>query len=160
MSLFLTGTSFAGITGIDLGEGVGCSAIAGIVASEIESGSYFDGRIGLSGVSGRNKKGKPADDADGDGLTDSIEECINDSLIGHCGDVDEDNTGDIIVLDLDDCEKSHSKCWFTATFVNTGVCGNSQCSDYIDNDQDGDGIDYPDDPDCDNYSDDSEVPES
>ncbi len=160
MSLLLTGTSYAGIAGIDLGSGVGCSGIEDLDASTINNADFFTGRIGLAGVTGLNKKGKLADDEDEDGLTDSIEECINDSLMGHCGDVDEVNTGDITIVPLG-CEKPHSKCWFGAIFANASICGVTECSDHIDNDGDSDGIDYPDDPDCDSYSDDSEdyVPE-
>lgn len=146
----LTGTSSA----FDFGPGPGCSAIEEIDATALTDGDIFMGRIGLAGVTGFNKNGKPADDTDGDGLTDSIEECINDALIGHCGDVDEDDTGDITVL-LIGCEKPHSKCWFTATFSDTSGCAITQCSDHDDNDGDLE-TDYPDDPECDSYSDDNE----
>ena len=142
------GTSLAA----DLGSGPGCSAIENLDATAISNGDTFTGRIGKTAVSGMNKNGKLADDTDGDGLTDSLEECINDALYGHCGDIDSNDSGKIAVTPG---SVEGSKQWFTVTFVDNSICGITDCSDHADNDLDL-LIDYPNDPQCVNYSDDDE----
>lgn len=148
-----TGTALAQTS---LGVGPGCSAIQGVDATTLVNGDTFIGRIGATAVSGFNKNGFPADDTDGDGLTDSIESCINDALYGHCGDIDSDDSAAIMVTPLDTEGKNNNKQWFMVEFVDVSVCGVTECSDHLDNDEDY-LVDFPDDLDCENYSDDSEA---
>jgi hypothetical protein len=141
----------------DWGTGTGCSAIGDVDVTALANGDTFTGRIGTTAVSGFNKQGVPADDTDGDGLTDSMENCINDALYGHCGDIDTDDSTAITVTPLNTVGKNNNKQWFTVTLVDVSGCAVTGCSDHLDNDGDG-LIDYPDDPDCDNYSDNTEAP--
>jgi len=148
-----TGTSLA----VDWGTGPGCSAIGDVDVTALTNGDTFTGRIGTTGVSGVNKQGAEADDTDGDGLTDSMESCINDALYGHCGDIDTVDSAAITVTPLATEGNNNNKQWFTVTFVDVSGCAVTACSDHVDNDGDT-LIDYPEDPDCDNYSDNTEAP--
>ncbi|MBW2057105.1 MAG: hypothetical protein JRH07_07885 [Deltaproteobacteria bacterium] len=70
-SYFLgSGPGFSGVSECPLPPGEG----------EFSEGDYFEGSLGLTPVSGVNPAGKPSTDTDGDGLTDSFEEGLNDSL--------------------------------------------------------------------------------
>jgi hypothetical protein len=148
-----TGTSLA----VDWGTGPGCSAIGDVDVTALTSGDTFTGRIGTTGVSGFNKQGAAADDTDADGLTDSMESCINDALYGHCGDIDTDDSVAITVTPLDTKGNNNNKQWFTVTFFDVSGCAVTACSDHADNDGDL-LIDYPEDPDCADYSDNTEAP--
>jgi hypothetical protein len=140
---------------LDFGLGNGCSAIGGVEATDLTAGDTFMGRIGTTGVSGFNKNGKPADNSDTDAFTDSLEECINDSLIGYCTTIGGDDSAVISVTPGDISGKRNNKQVFTVTFVDVSGCGISQCSDQEDNDTDT-FTDYPDDPECLDYDDDDE----
>ena len=148
-----TGTALAQTS---LGVGPGCSAIQDVDATTLTNGDTFIGRIGTTAVSGFNRNGFMADDTDGDGLTDSIESCINDALYGHCGDIDGDDSAAIILTPLETEGKNNNKQWFMVEFVDVSVCGVTECSDHADNDGDL-LVDFPDDLDCENYSDNSEA---
>lgn len=146
----------------DLGSGPGCSAIGGVDAETIMAGSCFEGKIGTTGVSGVNPNGKPAKDSDGDGCTDSLEKCINSSLVGYCTDVDVndcdsdpgDDGEDILYTPGDKEGKKQSQQYFQVVFQ-SGPCAISECSDKMDNDGDG-KVDYGKDPQCASFSDDDE----
>ena len=140
---------------VDFGVGNGCSAIGGVEATDLTAGDTFMGRIGSTGVSGFNKNGKAADNSDADTFTDSLEECINDALIGYCTTILGDDTNAISVTPLATSGKRNNKQLFEVTFVDVSGCGISQCSDQEDNDTDT-FTDYPDDPECLDYDDDDE----
>jgi hypothetical protein len=140
---------------LDFGVGNGCSAIGGINATDLTPGDMFTGRIGSTGVSGFNRNLKPADNSDTDSFTDSLEECINDSLIGYCTTVLGDDSAVISVTPGDTSGKKGNKQLFTVEFLDVTECGISQCSDHEDNDLDG-LTDYPNDPECLDYDDDDE----
>lgn len=126
----------------NLGSGPGCSAIEGLdVTLDLVNGNCFTGRIGTTGVSGVNPNGSPAQDSDGDGCTDSLEICINSSLVGFCSDVDVDDC-DLAPADSGENitytpgTKSGMKMnqqEFTATFLDISNCAITQCSDQVDN---------------------------
>ena len=148
----------------DLGSGPGCSAIRGVDATTIMAGNCFTGKIGTTGVSGVNPNGRPATDTDGDGCTDSLEKCINSSLVGFCSDVDVDDCDsdpgdggeDIIYIPGATEGNKNSQQNFEVIFQ-SGPCAISECSDHMDNEATPDGlIDYPNDPQCDSFSDDDE----
>ena len=148
----------------DLGSGPGCSAIGGVDATTIMAGNCFTGKIGTTGVSGVNPNGRPATDTDGDGCTDSLEKCINSSLVGFCSDVDVDDCDsdpgdggeDIIYIPGATEGNKNSQQNFEVIFQ-SGPCAISECSDHMDNEATPDGlIDYPNDPQCDSFSDDDE----
>ena len=148
----------------DLGSGPGCSAIRGVDATTIMAGNCFTGKIGTTGVSGVNPNGRPATDTDGDGCTDSLEKCINSSLVGFCSDVDVDDCDsdpgdggeDIIYIPGATEGNKNSQQNFEVIFQ-SGPCAISECSDHMDNEAIPDGlIDYPNDPQCDSFSDDDE----
>lgn len=69
---------------IFLGGGSGFSAVSYYPFApgqdEFSDGDWFEGSLGLTPVSGMNPAGKPSTDSDKDGLTDSFEEGLNDSL--------------------------------------------------------------------------------
>jgi len=154
IGIFLvTGTASAQM---DLGSGPGCSAIGGINVTTLSVNDFFTGRIGTTGVSGVNPKGKPVGDPDGDGFTDSLEECINDSLVGFCTTLVGDDSAVIDVQGGITSGKKDNKQEFTVIFLNVDDCDVTQCSDQIDNDGAGDGIDFPNDPQCTDYDDDNE----
>lgn len=140
----------------DWGTGTGCSAIGDVDVTALANGDTFSGRIGTTAVSGFNKQGVPADDTDADGLTDSMESCINDALYGHCGDIDTVDTGITVTPGATE-GNNYNKQWFTVTFVDVSGCAVTACSDHADNDGDL-LIDYPEDPDCADYSDNTEAP--
>jgi hypothetical protein len=137
----------------NLGEGPGCSAVEGVDATTLVIGNCFTGKIGVPGVTGLNKNGKPADNSDTDAFTDSLEACINDALVGFCTTILGDEDG---VIDLDPGDVvGNNQQWFTVTIL--GACGTSQCSDHVDNEIIPDGlIDFPDDPQCTDYNDNDE----
>ncbi len=147
----------------DLGYGPGCSAIGGLDAETIVACSCFTGKIGTTAVSGVNKKGKAPADADEDGCTDSLEKCINSSLVGYCTDVDVDDCdqapgddGEDIIYTPGQKVKKEKQQAFEVIFQ-TGPCVISERSDHIDNEGAPDGlIDYPNDPQCASFSDDDE----
>lgn len=139
----------------DFGIGEGCSAIGGVDATALTNGDTFVGRIGSTGVSGFNKNGRPADNSDNDTFTDSLEECINDALVGYCTTVNGDDTAVISVTPGATLGRNNNKQLFTVTFLDVSGCGISQCSDQEDNDGDT-LVDYPDDPECGDYDDDDE----
>src|SRR3990172_2145718 len=148
----------------DLGSGPGCSAIRGVDATTIMAGNCFTGEIGTTGVSGVNPNGRPATDTDGDGCTDSLEKCINSSLVGFCSDVDVDDCdsdpgdGDENIIYIPGATEGqkNSQQNFEVIFQ-SGPCAISECSDHMDNEATPDGlIDYPNDPQCDSFSDDDE----
>ena len=140
----------------DFGMGKGCSAIGGLNAEDLTDGDTFIGRIGTTGVSGFNKNGKPADNSDADAFTDSVEECINDSLIGYCTTLQGDDSNVISVTPGETSGKKGNKQLFTVVFLDTSGCSVSECSDQEDNDDDG-LTDYPNDPECLDYDDDDEL---
>ncbi len=149
----------------DFGSGTGCSAIGGIDATALTSGDTFTGRIGATGVSGFNKKNKPVDDTDGDGFTNSLEECINDALVGYCTTITGDDSAAITVIPGATSGRKNNKQEFTVIFEDVSGCGVSQCSDHVDNEASldlgdegtSDGLsDFPADPECDDYDDDDE----
>ncbi len=147
---------FAGkATAFNFGSGPGCSPIEGVDATMLTDGDTFTGRIGTTGVSGVNKNGNPADNSDADAFTDSLEECINDALIGHCTTILGDDTGVISVLPLGTQGKNNNKQQFTVTFLDTSGCAITQCSNQLDDDADT-FIDFPADPECLDYDDDDE----
>jgi len=142
------------------GTGPGCSAIEDVLATDLNDGDSFTGRIGRSGVTGTNPAGRSADpDTDGDGFTPSLEGCINDALIGYCGDIDEDDSSCYSVVAGGTSRNRQS---FTVTFDDVSACcGISECSDKEDNDNNckadfggADGL--PADEGCADYSDDDE----
>jgi hypothetical protein len=140
---------------LDFGIGNGCSAIGGVEATDLTSGDIFVGRIGYPGVSGINKNGKPADNADSDVFTNSVEECINDALVGFCTTINGDDSAVISVTPGATSGKKGNKQLFTVEFLDVSNCSISQCSDQIDNDTDT-FTDYPKDPECLDYDDDDE----
>lgn len=141
----------------DFGSGPGCSAIAGVDATRLTAGDTFTGRIGRTGVTGLNPRGKPVDNWDGDAFTNSLEECINDALLGYCTTLYRDDTGVIEVVPGPVEGRRGEQQWFTVTFLDPSACGISQCSNH--QDDDGDGFaDYPADPYCRDYDDHSEYP--
>ena len=167
----------------NFGTGPGCSAIEGLDATTLQAGDSFSGRIGTTGVSGVNKNGGIADGLDEDAFTDSMEECINDALVGYCTDIDRDDTIYIQVDPGATVGENGNQQEFTVTFLDPAAsCGVSECSDQVDNDAGtcdlgntnaciggpnagsacssdaacADGADYGADPDCDNYSDNDE----
>ena len=126
----------------NLGSGPGCSAIEGLdVTTDLVNGNCFTGRIGTTGVSGLNPNGSPAQDSDGDGCTDSLEECINSALVGFCSDVDVDDCNlapgdggeDITYTEGDKSGMKNNLQQFTATFQDISNCAITQCSDQVDN---------------------------
>ncbi len=120
IGIFLvTGTASAQT---NFGAGPGCSAIGGVVATDLVNGDSFTGRIGTTGVSGLNKNGKPADNSDTDAFTDSLEECINDALIGFCTEILVDDTGVISVALGPTSGRNGNKQDFTVTFVDVSGC--------------------------------------
>jgi len=139
----------------DFGMGNGCSAIGGVEATDLTAGDIFIGRIGTTGVSGFNKNGKAADNSDADTFTDSLEECINDALIGYCTTISGDDSAVISVAPGNTSGNRGNKQSFTVTFLDVSGCGISQCSDQEDNDADS-FIDHPEDPECLDYDDDDE----
>ena len=145
----------------DYGTGPGCSPIENVLATDLAAGDSFTGRIGRSGVTGTNPSGRSTNsDPDNDGFTVSLESCINDALIGYCGDID---TDDSACYSLVAGSTSKNRQWFTVTFDDpSACCAVSECSDKVDN-SDNDGlIDFdPDgktgsDPECADYSDNDE----
>jgi hypothetical protein len=134
----------------DFGSGPGCSAIEGVLATNLASGDTFTGRIGTTAVSGYNKNGKPADNSDDDAFTDSIEECINDALVGYVTEVFVFDTAAITVVQGPTSGRNDNKQDFTVTFNTSGFL--SACSDHVDNDNDT-FTDYPADSECTDYSD-------
>jgi len=178
-SLLVTGTASA----TNFGTGPGCSPIEGVNATTLTgrgscvtlscaggptpgndcatdadcgAGDTFTGRIGSTAVSGFNSKGKPADDFDDDGNTDSVEECINDALIGFCTGVKVADAGVISVTPGATLGAKGNKQYFTVEFVDVNGCAVTECSDKVDNDGDG-NVDYPADNECFDYPDDDEV---
>jgi hypothetical protein len=143
----------------DIGSGRerGCSGIGGVTATDLNDDDCFAGRLSRIAVDNDdNHKGKgDSEDLDDDGISDSMEECINDALIGHCGDVYQDDAGDIDVDNISNFSKNRTR--FDVDFDNTStLCFVTECSDGIDNDST-EGTDYPNDPDCTSYSDDNET---
>jgi len=154
IGIFLvTGTASAQMF---LGRGPGCSAIGGVVATDLVDEDSFTGRIGTTGASGFNPKRKAVGDPDGDGFTDSLEECINDSLVGFCTTLNGEDSDVISVVLGAPSGRKNNKQEFTVTFDDVSSCRITQCSDQVDNDGDGDGIDFPNDPQCTDYDDDDE----
>jgi len=152
IGIFLvTGTASA----FNFGVGSGCSPIEGVLATSLTNGDTFTGRIGTTGVSGFNKNGKPADNSDADLFTDSLEECINDALIGHCTTLLGDDNAVISVVAGATSGRNNNKQEFTVTFDDVSGCAVTQCSDQVDNDVDS-FTDFPADPQCTDYSDDNE----
>jgi len=142
---------------LDFGTGPGCSPIEGVLATTIANGDTFTGRIGTTGVSGFNKNGKPADNSDADAFTDSVEECINDALIGFCTTILGNDNACISVAPGGTSGKNGNKQEFTVTFDVAACCMVTQCSDQVDNEGAPDGlIDFPDDPQCTDYDDNDE----
>ena len=142
---------------VDLGAGPGCSPIENVLATTLNNADFFDGRIGTTGVSGFNKNGNPADNSDIDDFTDSLEECINDALIGFCTTILGDDSAAITVVAGATEGKNNNKQVFTVTFDDASVCAVTQCSDKVDNEGAPDGlIDFPDDPECTDYNDNNE----
>lgn len=105
------------------GVGPGCSAIEGVDATTIQLGDSFTGRIGHGSVTGYNPQGKPTDDTDLDGLTDSLEECINDALVGYISDIDQDDSACIVVAPGSDDGHNNQRKYFTVTFSGTCTAG-------------------------------------
>ena len=150
IGIFLvTGTASAQT---NFGAGPGCSAIGGVVATDLVNGDSFTGRIGTTGVSGLNKNGKPADNSDTDAFTDSLEECINDALIGFCTEVSVADAGVIDVTPGATTGQNNNQQFFTVVFLDTTGCAVTECSDQVDNDGDL-LIDFPADLQCADYSD-------
>jgi len=149
MGIFLvTGAASA----FNFGVGFGCSPIGDVLATALTNGDTFTGRIGTTGVSGFNPKGKAVGDPDGDGFTDSLEECINDSLIGFCTTLGGNDSTVITVQEGAKSGKKLNKQEFTVTFVDTSGCNVTECSDGVDND--GNGLaDFPADTQCTDYDD-------
>ena len=141
----------------DLGSGPGCSAIEGLnVTLDLVNGNCFTGRIGVPGVTGFNKNGKPVNTTnDGDAFTDSLEECINDALVGYCTTILGDDDGVIGLAPGSPVGNNQQN--FTVTFLDISGCAITQCSDHVDNDLDG-ATDFPDDPECTDYDDNNESP--
>ena len=158
------------------GAGPGCSAIEGILATDLTNVDMFIGRINLGQLrtSGGNHKGKGNfGNSDSDALSDSLEECINDALIGYCGTIGgDDNTA--YSFELWDCgsagltQRGNQAC-FKITFEEEawsgrhdgGKCAISECSDHVDNDGScradfGGAIGLPPDDGCADYDDDDE----
>ncbi len=160
-TLVVAGFGFAGsASAFNFGTGTGCSPIEGVEAVNLTDGDTFTGRIGRTGVDGFNKNGKDADDADADGFTDSIEECINDALVGYCTLVFSADSNITVVPGTISGARGNKR-EFTVTFDDTSGCDISQCSDHVDNDTDGQAdfggaIGLPADTDCDDYDDDDE----
>ena len=142
-------------TAFDFGVGEGCSAIGGVDATALGNGDTFVGTIGATAVSGFNPAGKPAGNSDADPFTDSLEECINDSLIGYCTTLAGDDSAVISVEPGQTLGRNGNRQLFTVTFLDVSGCGVSQCSDQEDNDGDT-FVDYPADPECADYDDDDE----
>ncbi len=95
------------------------------------------------------------EDPDADLIHNSFEECINDSLIGYCLDIDRDDSGCVIAIPLDDPKPN--RITYLGAFLDDTCCAVSECSDQVDNEGAPDGlVDYPDDPDCASYSDNDE----
>lgn len=113
----------AAVAQVDYGTGPGCSAIGGIEATSIGLGDTFSGVIGTPAVTGFNKNGKPTDDTDADGLTDSLEECINDSLIGYISDIDQDDSACIELSVGSPIGHNGQRSNFTVTFAGTCTAG-------------------------------------
>jgi len=113
----------AAVAQVDYDTGPGCSAIGGIEATSIGLGDTFSGVIGTPAVTGFNKNGKPTDDSDADGLTDSLEECINDALIGYISDIDQDDSTCIVVAPGDSIGHNGQRKNFTVTFSGTCTAG-------------------------------------
>ena len=146
----------------DFGTGPGCSPIEGVLATTLGNGDSFTGRIGTTAVSGFNKNGKAADNSDNDAFTDSVEECINDALIGYCTTVFGDEDSVISVVPGTLSGRNDNKQEFTVTFDDTSVCAVTQCSDHVDNDTDNEidfgGFDgFPADTNCTDYNDNTEA---
>ena len=153
IGIFLvTGTASAQMF---LGSGPGCSAIGGVNVTDLADGDSFTGRIGTTGVSGVNPAGKPVGDPDEDGFTDSLEECINDSLIGFCTTLNRDDSDFISVAPGATSGRKLNKQEFTVTFDDVSRCGITECSDQVNND--GDTLaDFPADLECTDYDDNDE----
>ena len=87
------------VVAFDFGEGPGCSAISGADITGLD-GDSFIGTMGLKALT-------KAEDTDGDGLPDSVENCICDALdpgdLTVCDSTDQEQrdqfTGDLEVLD-------------------------------------------------------------
>ena len=139
----------------DFGDGPGCSALGGVDATALTNGDTFMGRIGTTGVSGFNKNGKPADNSDADAFTNSLEECINDSLVGFCTTILGDDSAFITVTPGATQGRNNQQQWFTVVFEDVSNCAVTQCSDGADNDADT-FIDFPADPECLDYDDNDE----
>jgi len=153
IAILASALGWSGIaSAFDFGVGTGCSAIGGVDATSLSNGDTFIGRIGSTAVSGFNKNGKPADNSDTDAFTNSVEECINDALVGYCTTVLGDDTNFISVTPGATSGKANNKQLFTVVFENIEGCGISQCSDHVDNDSDT-FTDYPKDPQCRDYDD-------
>jgi len=134
------------------------SSIEGLdVTTDLANGNCFTGRIATTAVSGVNPNGTPVEDPDGDGFTTSLEECINDALVGFCTTVGGDDTGVISLTPGATSGKKNNKQDFTVTFNNVSGCAVTECSDHVDNEAIGDGlIDFPNDPECSDYNDNNE----
>ena len=102
------------------GTGPGCSAIGDVVAMTLVNGDTFTGRISKNAITGLNPKGFAVDNSDADIFTDSLEECIEDSLIGSCLDINVDDSGVIGVVDGADVGKNQT--FFTVTFLDVSGC--------------------------------------
>ena len=103
-------------------------------ATTLSNGDFFIGRIGRNGVTGFNKNGKPVDNSDGDAFTDSMEECINDALQGHCSTVGGTEAG---VYDVTPLVLSKNQQTFLLEFLDVSGCALTECSDHAENDVDG-----------------------
>ena len=139
----------------DFGSGPGCSPIEGVDATALGIGDTFEGRIGTTAVSGFNKNGKPADNSDTDAFTDSVEECINDALVGFCTTILGNDDAFITVTPGGTQGRNNQQQLFTVVFDDVSNCAVTQCSDRVDNDADT-FIDFPADPECTDYDDDDE----
>jgi hypothetical protein len=80
-------TASTPVAAFDFGDGSGCSAISGADITGLE-GDSFEGTMGLKALTSEA-------DADGDGLPDSVENCICDAL----------DPGDGTVCDSEDPEQ-------------------------------------------------------
>ena len=115
-----TSTALAGIP-TNFGSGPGCSAIEGVDATSINDGDFFEVRIGTTGVTRFNKNGKPADDADSDTFTDSLEMCISDALHGYCTLVFTANTN-IAISGISQVGRNGQQSLFTITNSRKCIC--------------------------------------
>ena len=156
-----TSTAFAGF--MNFGVGPGCSPIEHVDATSLVNGDFFSGRISRNAITKQNPRGKAIADPDGDGLTNSLEECINDALIGFCSTLGGNESANISFTDDGAAPKGNQQL-FTVTFDNVSTCNISECSDHVDN-SDADGrIDFgghkPNLPDlqCTDYNDNNEAP--